>query len=199
MDKLEKYKYSQIHGHILNWIVLYENGDILKEYNNKFDKNDFYKIDQNNYELFGLYGRGNSYYFEKNGQWVLNRKLFNINYEENGKIHKLTDNEFTKDLITFKRAYVEYDRKEGTKEEVSDGISLGYKYKYQRDDLEMFVQIIVHIPFSSRGDTYVEIKLTPNKNLNGKLVMLNEVARVKEIEAPMMNGYAGQINWVIDI
>ena len=199
MDKLEKYKYSKVYGHMLNWIAFYEDGKILKEFNNKYDKNDFYAIQQDDVELFGLYGKGNSYYFEKDGKLILNRKLLKIDYENNGKIHKLTENNFPKDLITFKKAYVEYDRQNGTKEEVSDGIALGYKYKYERDDLEMFVQIIVHIPFSSRGDTYVEVKLTPNQNLNGRLVMSNEIKRVKEIDAPVLQGYAGQVNWVIDI
>ena len=199
MDKLEKYKYSKVYGHMLNWIAFYEDGKILKEFNNKYDKNDFYAIQQDDVELFGLYGKGNSYYFEKDGKLILNRKLLKINYENNGKIHKLTENNFPKDLITFKKAYVEYDRQNGTKEEVSDGIALGYKYKYERDDLEMFVQIIVHIPFSSRGDTYVEVKLTPNQNLNGRLVMSNEIKRVKEIDAPVLQGYAGQVNWVVDI
>ena len=199
MDKLEKYKYSKVYGHMLNWIAFYEDGKILKEFNNKYDKNDFYAIQQDDVELFGLYGKGNSYYFEKNGKLILNRKLLKIDYENNGKIYKLTENNFPKDLITFKKAYVEYDRQNGTKEEVSDGIALGYKYKYERDDLEMFVQIIVHIPFSSRGDTYVEVKLTPNQNLNGRLVMSNEIKRVKEIDAPVLQGYAGQVNWVVDI
>lgn len=199
MDKLEKYKYSKVYGHMLNWIAFYEYGKILKEFNNRYDKNDFYAIQQDDVELFGLYGKGNSYYFEKDGKLILNRKLLKIDYENNGKIHRLTENNFPKDLITFKKAYVEYDRQNGTKEEVSDGIALGYKYKYERDDLEMFVQIIVHIPFSSRGDTYVEVKLTPNQSLNGKLVMSNEIKRVKEIDAPVLQGYAGQVNWVIDI
>lgn len=199
MDKLEKYKYSKVYGHMLNWIAFYEDGKVLKEFNNKYDKNDFYAIQQDDVELFGLYGKGNSYYFEKDGKLILNRKLLKIDYENNGKIYKLTENNFPKDLITFKKAYVEYDRQNGTKEEVSDGIALGYKYKYERDDLEMFVQIIVHIPFSSRGNTYVEVKLTPNQNLNGRLVMSNEIKRVKEIDAPILQGYAGQVNWVIDI
>ena len=99
-----------------------------------------------------------------------------------------------------KKAFVEYDRLAGTKENVSDGIAVGYKYKLSVDDFELYVQLVINMPLAVRERPSLEIKLTPNQSVEqGKLLISNEKRLVDTIEAPVLQGYAGQINWNIEV
>lgn len=198
-ELFKQLKYSKIHAYPLNWLAIYRDGSMLKEFENEYVKNDFNTIDQKKIKYFGLYGKGNEIYFNNKGQWFYNTKKLNVFYEAEGVMYKLTDNEFDRDLITYKQAYVEYDKENGTKESATENVSVGYKQRYLKDDLVINSQLIITTPLSPRVLPYMQIKLSSNKNLDGKLVFYGEQGIVDEIEAPLAEGFAGQLNWTIKL
>lgn len=180
-------------------MAIYDNGETLREFITPTLRNDFYDIDQKHVKQFGLHGNGYVIYFDKRGEFHFNDKLLNLDYETKDKTYHLTDNNFHKELITFKKAYVDYELGAGITDKVSDGISVGYKYKLSEDDLELHTTLIIHVPHRSRYKPYLEIKLTSNKNLNGKLVFKNEVRVVEKIVAPLTSGYSGNLHWELKL
>lgn len=193
-------KYAGIYSYPLNWLAIYKDGTHLKEFTDTGIKNDFHSINQDEVEYFGLYGKGNAIYFDSNGKFYYNGKEIHVTYETEKGNFELTNNPTVKDLITYKKAFVEYDRLAGTKENVSDGIAVGYKYKLSVDDFELHVQLVINMPLAVRERPSLEIKLTPNQSVEqGKLLISNEKRLVDTIEAPVLQGYAGQINWNIEV
>ena len=188
-------KYSKVHSYPLNWLAIYNNGEVLREFVTPTLRNDFYDIEQERVEQFGLHGSGYTIYFDKNGEFHFNDKILNLEYETKDKTYQLTNNDIQKELITFKKAYVDYELGVGITDKVSDGISVGYKYNLSDGDLSLHVMLIIHMPHRSRYKPYLEIKLTSNKNINGKLVFKNEIKTIEKIVAPLTSGYSGNLHW----
>ena len=192
-------RYTGIYGYPLNWMAIYDSGEYIKEFITPTIRNEFYDIDQDRVKYFGLYGKGKMFYFDKNGQFHYNRKILNIEYVCDDKVYALTDNEIKKELITFKKAYVDYELGVGITDKVSDGVAVGYKYEYTNEDTTIHTTFILHIPNHAKHKPYLEIKLTANKNLNGTLKFYNEIKEVDSIHAPLAQGYSGKLNWTINL
>lgn len=186
----------------LNWNAEYFNGENLSEYNLETkEKNDFYTIekqkDQSPVARFGLFGQGNSMFFETtDGSFNINGKRVEINYiESNGNVLNLTTNFNKKDLITYKEAYTEYNNKQGVQKSNLSSINFGYKTTYEKEDIQIYFQAIVCAPINE--NFYIEVKMTANKKLDGELIFKSRDKVIDSYYAPLEENHAGQINWDI--
>lgn len=181
-----------------NWNADYYNGKNYSEYDlETHKKNDFYLIQRNQVARFGLFGQNMKLYFEmSDGSFNLNGKRVEVQYEdENGKIYHLTTNFERKDLITYKEAYAEYSNVQGAQRSHLKSINFGYKTTYRKDDLRIFFQPVVSLPFSESA--FMEVKLTSNKKLNGQLIFKTRGVEMERFYAPLEANLSGQINWTI--
>ncbi|MFJ7918083.1 MULTISPECIES: hypothetical protein [unclassified Lysinibacillus] len=115
--------------------------------------------------------------------------------DKNGKTYHLTTNFENKDLITYKEAYADYSNVQGVQRSNIKSINFGYKTIYKKDDVQLFFQPVVSLPFSDSA--FIEVKLTSNKDMNGYLVFKSRGIEVERFYAPLEANRAGQINWVI--
>jgi len=190
---------AQAIGIPFNWNADYVNGKNYAEYDLlTHKKNDYYLIQRNQVIRFGLFGQGMKFFFEMtDGSFNLSGKRIEIEYiDENGKTFHLTTNFADKDLITYKEAYSDFNGVQGAVQR-SDikSINFGYKTTYRKDDVQLFFQPIVSIPFNKSA--FIEVKLTSNKTMDGHLVFKTRGIEVERFYAPLEVNRAGQINWTI--
>ncbi|MEC1179199.1 hypothetical protein P9B03_11950 [Metasolibacillus meyeri] len=181
-----------------NWAADYANGKNYTEYDLlTHKKNDFYLIQKNQVIRFGLFGQGMKLFFEMaDGLFNLNGKRVEIEYHaDHGEVYYLTTNFKNKDLITYKEAYADYNNVQGIQHSNLKAINFGYKTIYSRDDIQLFFQPIVSLPFNESA--FIEVKLTSNKDLNGYLVFKSRGLEVERFYALLKANKAGQINWTI--
>lgn len=181
-----------------NWNADYANGKNYAEYDLlTHKKNDFYLIQKNQVIRFGLFGQGMKFYFEmSDGSFNLNGKRIEINYEdENGEIYYLTTNFENKDLITYKEAYADYNNVQGVQHSTIKSINFGYKTAYKKDEVQLFFQPVISLPFSENA--FIEVKLTSNKAMNGHLIFKSRGVEIERFPAPLEVNKAGQLNWII--
>ena len=181
-----------------NWNADYANGKNYSEYDLlTHKKNDFYLIQRNQVIRFGLFGMGMKFFFEmSDGSFNINGRRVDISYEdENGEVYHLTTNFEKKDLITYKEAYTDYSEVQGVQKSNLKSINFGYKTTYKKNDVQLFFQPIVSLPFSESA--FIEVKITSNKSMNGHLVFKSRGVEVERFEAPLEANRAGQMNWTI--
>ena len=181
-----------------NWNADYANGKNYAEYDLlTHKKNDFYLIQRNQVVRFGLFGMGMKFFFEmSDGSFNINGRRVDIAYEdENGEVYHLTTNFESKDLITYKEAYTDYSQVQGVQKSNLKSINFGYKTTYKKDEVQLFFQPVVSLPFSESA--FIEVKLTSNKSMNGHLIFKSRGVEIERFEAPLEANRAGQINWII--
>ncbi|MGG0667636.1 hypothetical protein ABE073_03815 [Lederbergia citrisecunda] len=180
-----------------NWVADYFDGTYLSEYNfSNGQPNSFYSIKQTQAIRFGLIGQGMKFFFESSdGSFNLNGRRIDIAYEVDGKQYFLTNNALKKDFITYKQAHTNFNNKSGIQRSNLDSIDFGYKALYKKDDIEMFFQPIVSLPFNS--SVCMEVKLTSDRNLNGDIVFYSRNKEVQRFHAPLEAYVSGQINWTV--
>lgn len=191
-------KNIQAIGLPFNWNADYANGKNYAEYDLlTHKKNDFYLVQKNQVIRFGLFGQGMKFFFEvADGSFYLHGRKIEISYEdENGKVYALTTNSANKDLITYKEAFTDFSNVQGQQRSNLKSINFGYKTSYQQDDVQLFFQPIVALPFSQSA--FIEVKITSNKAMNGYLIFKSRGLEVERFYAPLEENRAGQINWII--
>lgn len=191
-------KNVQAIGLPFNWNADYANGKNYAEYDLlTHKKNDFYLVQKNQVIRFGLFGQGMKFFFEvADGSFYLHGRKIEISYEdENGKVYALTTNSANKDLITYKEAFTDFSNVQGQQRSNLKSINFGYKTSYQQDDVQLFFQPIVALPFSQSA--FIEVKITSNKAMNGYLIFKSRGIEVERFYAPLEENRAGQINWII--
>lgn len=191
-------KNVQAIGLPFNWNADYANGKNYAEYDLlTHKKNDFYLVQKNQVIRFGLFGQGMKFFFEmSDGSFYLHGRKIEISYEdENGKVYALTTNSANKDLITYKEAFTDFSNVQGQQRSNLKSINFGYKTIYQQDDIQLFFQPIVSLPFSQSA--FIEVKITSNKAINGYLIFKSSSIEVERFYAPLEENRAGQINWII--
>lgn len=191
-------KNIQAIGLPFNWNADYANGKNYAEYDLlTHKKNDFYLVQKNQVIRFGLFGQGMKFFFEMvDGSFYLHGRKIEISYEdENGKVYTLTTNFANKDLITYKEAFTDFSNVQGQQRSNLKSINFGYKTIYQQDDVQLFFQPIVALPFSQSA--FIEVKITSNKAMNGYLIFKSRGIEVERFYAPLEENRAGQINWII--
>lgn len=191
-------KNIQAIGLPFNWNADYANGKNYAEYDLlTHKKNDFYLVQKKQVIRFGLFGQGMKFFFEMvDGSFYLHGRKIEISYEdENGKVYTLTTNFANKDLITYKEAFTDFSNVQGQQRSNLKSINFGYKTIYQQDDVQLFFQPIVALPFSQSA--FIEVKITSNKAMNGYLIFKSRGIEVERFYAPLEENRAGQINWII--
>lgn len=190
---------NQAIGIPFNWNADYANGKNYAEYDLlTHKKNDFYLIERNQVIRFGLFGQGMNFFFEMaDGSFNLNGRRIEIEYiNADGKTYRLTTNFESKDLITYKEAYSDFNGIQGAVQR-SDikSINFGYKTIYKKVDVQLFFQPIVSLPFNE--SPFIEVKLTSNKSMDGHLVFKHRGVEIERFPAPLETNKAGQLNWTI--
>lgn len=181
-----------------NWNADYADGKNYAEYDLlTHKKNDFYLIQKNQVIRFGLFGQGMKFFFEmSDGSFYLHGRRIEIEYiNDDGKTFSLTTNFANKDLITYKEAFTDYNNTQGVQKSNLKTINFGYKTIYQKDDVLLFFQPTVSLPFSESA--FIEVKLTSNKDLYGHLVFKSRGVEVERFYAPLEANISGQMNWTI--
>lgn len=180
-----------------NWNADYFDGTHLSEYDLATHKaNSFYSIKQNETLRFGLYGQNMKFYFENSdGSFFLNGKRIDIAYEADGNTHLLTNNFNTKDFITYKEAYSDFNGKSGEQKSSISSINFGYKTIYERENINLHFQPVVSIPLGS--SVFMEAKLTSDINLNGDIIFIRNGKEIERFHAPLEANVSGQINWTV--
>jgi hypothetical protein len=155
------------------WIADYGD-EVLKEFDE--GENSFYDIDLDRLERFYV---DDDFYVVESGIFNIDGKIFNVGYEVDGKLHKLTGREDTKynDLIQYKDAHSNFDPKKGFTGNVIDAYNFGYKTKV--DDFNF--KVIITKP---KDMTYATIFLSSDKEVDGKL-HLNIDGEEKIYHAPL--------------
>lgn len=181
-----------------NWVADYFDGTYLTEIDLLTHKeNKFYSINQANTIRFGLFGQNMRFFYEAmDGSFFLNGKRLEIMFhEKNGQIHNLTNNPNQKDIITYKEAHTDFSNRQGLQRTSTTSINFGYKTIYIKDDLILNFQPVVSLPFNKTS--FIEIKLTSNKSLDGDLVFYCKGKEVERFNISLAQGMSGQINWTI--
>jgi hypothetical protein len=185
------------------WVADYMDGTYFAEYDFETKETDpyrFYRIDKNKLIRFGLIGHGSKMFFEvANGIFNVNGHQFRISYIVNGKEYNLNGRALIyNDIITYKDAVSEAIpmlKGEGAFVDRVVQYNFGYKKKLVLDGIEFNFQAIMSIPF--RSSAFMSIKITSNKDLDGKLVIRRGGLIVDEFHAPLKAGRSGIINWTM--
>lgn len=180
-----------------NWIAEYNDNKMITEYDfNTGKHNSFYDINQEDVVRFGLFGQGMKFYFNaSDGSFYLNNKRVDIYYETENKKICLTGVDSRKDLITFKQAYTEYNNRDGEQKSNIESINFGYKTIIDFDDVGVFFQPVVSLPFNNSA--YIEVKMTSSKDLDGDLVFFSRRKEIDRFHAPLEKGNSGSIRWTV--
>jgi hypothetical protein len=183
------------------WYSENVNGEIYSEFDFKTKKeNSFYNIDKKNIVRFGLIGEGKKLYYEINsGIFKLNGKMVEIIYKTDNFEYYLTgQNDLYRDLITYKDAEsIITLNKSGTSRSSIIQFNFGYKTNLEINGAKFNFKPIVSIP-RNKNFVYMNIRLTCNQNLNGKLLIKRNGVIVEEIEAPLRKNVGGELNWILN-
>ncbi|AHN24039.1 MULTISPECIES: hypothetical protein [Lysinibacillus] len=181
-----------------NWNADYANGKNFAEYDLlTHKKNDFYLIQRNQVIRFGLFGQRMKFYFEmSDGSFNIDGRKIEIEYvKEDGTTYPLTTNYEHKDLITYKEAFTDFSNQQGVQRSNIKSIHFGYKTNYKMEDIQLFFQPIVTLPFNEHA--FIAVKLTSTKAMNGYLLFKTNGIEVGRFYAPLEANRVGQINWII--
>lgn len=181
-----------------NWNADYANGKNFAEYDRlTHKKNDFYLIQRNQVIRFGLFGQRMKFYFEmSDGSFNIDGRKIEIEYvKEDGTTYPLTTNYEHKDLITYKEAFTDFSNQQGVQRSNIKSIHFGYKTNYKTEDILLFFQPIVTLPFNEHA--FIAVKLTSTKAMNGYLLFKTNGIEVGRFYAPLEANRVGQINWII--
>lgn len=179
-----------------NWGADYNDNTYITEFDlNTKEKNDFYSIEQNKIVRFGLFGCGMKMFYDRDGGININGKRIDIEYHTDNEIFLLTCQDSQKDCITYKQAYIKPDRSKSVQDTKIESINFGYKTLLNINETQFYFQPIVSIPME--GVAEIDIKLTSNKNLDGKLVFRGDKGIIDIFEAPLQINHAGTMRWTI--
>ncbi len=181
------------------WVAEYLNGGNLLEFNEDCSENSFYSIDKKQLNKFGLVGRGHKMFFDAtNGIFNISGRTVEFEYVDGNKTYNLTNaSESYNNIVQFKTAESTFDpfSLNGVMNSSISQFNFGYKQKLVFDDLELNFKVICKVPYDR--PVYLEISLTTNKTLNGKLLMKRNGEILDSINAPIDEHTKGTLNWDI--
>ncbi|ASA22781.1 hypothetical protein [Paenibacillus donghaensis] len=198
----QHYRYSPVkEAQDWVWIAEYADGSHLPEYN--FDnriKNDYYSIDRNQLIRFGLIGMGSQIYFDvANGIFNINKNRIQMSYIANGIEYPLTGRTYLyNDIIQQKVAIGDGKLLSKTASGRIKGHIIahliGYKKKMELDEVNINFQNILYIP-QNEQPSYLEVKISADKDLDGELVIRVNGFVANRIHAPLLKNRSGIYNW----
>lgn len=183
------------------WVAEYYDGTHLAEFDFLGGRpNDFYKIERNKVVKFGLIGAGSQAFFDVgNGVFTINNHRITISYEADGVEYPLTGRALVyNDLITYKDATSDAHpmlRGEGAFTHEIVQYNVGYKKKMELSGVNINFQCVLGIP--ANESAYMQIRISGDKDLKGKLIIRRNGDVVDEIHADLKEEMAGMINWTI--
>lgn len=181
------------------WAAEYINGKYLLEFDEKTNKeNSFYFINKEKLIRFGIVGCGHKMFFNTyDGTFNISGRTIDIQYiDEHDKIYNLTkSNNIFNNIVQFKCAESNFDLLSNTNNTNCsiEQFNFGYKQKIKINDTEFNLKVICKVPYNS--PTYLEITLTCNKNLNGKLLIKRNDKIIDCVNAPLKQNIKGILNW----
>lgn len=201
----EQYLKSPVQSQSYVWIADYFDGTHLTEFDFENRKtNSFYDIDKEKLVKFGLLGKGNQIYFDvANGIFNINRDRIMISYIADGIDYPLTGRSILyNNIIQFKDAVADGHlfTNSTTERRVNSNImahAVGYKKEMELAGINIFFQNVFHLPLSDEQENYLQIKISADKDLDGKLVVRVNGMIANEIDAPLKANMSGIINWVL--
>jgi hypothetical protein len=196
---------SPTHSRDFIWFANYYDDTYLTEFSHStLEEKNFYLIDKNKLSQFGLVGHG--YYFNFNifnGQFNIGKKVIDFAYESNGNIYRLTNNNYTifNDIITYKNVTSDFNPRSGLSHNMIGNIyeyNFGYKTKLEFDGgLILNFSAICSIPVTVDCPMYFTLKLTSNKDIDGKFLIIDNGQLVKEEQANLKAKISGQMQWYV--
>lgn len=178
------------------WIAAYMDGTFLSEFSYDSQKeNSFYSIEKDKLIRFGLIGYGMNLYYEVlGGTYKLAGQMVEVFYRTDDKEYYLTGQQHMyKDIIQYKDAEATLDLLGSSASSVITQYNFGYKQNLKIDDINFNYKAICHIPYGK--PIYLSLKLSADKDLNGRLCVRKNGLTVEEIDAPLRANVAGILNW----
>lgn len=191
---------STTRGQDFIWAAEYFDESNLLEFENDSIENSFYAINKQQLSKFGLIGCGHKMFFDVlTGVFNVSGKIIELEYiNENNVVYKLTNNgNIYNDIIQFKDAEANFNPadKYGSLDSSITKFNFGYKQKLIINDLILSLKVICRVPYDS--PVYLEISLTSNEEMNGKLIIKRDGKIIDTINAPIKDGIKGTLNWDI--
>ncbi|WP_255305656.1 hypothetical protein [Paenibacillus sp. Mc5Re-14] len=183
------------------WVAEYYDGTNLAEYSFDTGKpNSFYAVDKKKVVRFGLLGESSQAFFDVgNGVFTINNHRITVSYEAEGVEYPLTGRALVyNDLITYKDAVSDaapFMRGEGAFTNSILQFNIGYKKKMELLDVNINFQNVLSIP--TYDSPFFQIKISADKDLDGKLIIRRNGTIVDEIHAPLKADMSGNLNWTI--
>ncbi|MEK4427850.1 hypothetical protein MHB54_01175 [Paenibacillus sp. FSL M7-0802] len=182
------------------WVADYWDSTSLLEYDTRNNKhNEFASIEKNKLLAFGYIGEGTQIYFDvANGIFNVNGYRFMISYKTEEEEYPLTGRTFLyNDIIQYKNASSDANlllREEyGRFDSQIEQYNIGYKKEMLLEGVNINFQCICSIPL--RNTTFFQIKITSNKDLDGKIIIRCNGIVSEEIHAPLKANMSGNIHW----
>ncbi|MCP1185115.1 hypothetical protein [Paenibacillus sp. 1781tsa1] len=184
------------------WVADYYDGTSFLEYDSKTKKNNsYYEIEKDKLIYFGLIGEGSQVYFDvANGIFQLNSHRIMISYKTDNQEYPLTGRTFLyNDIIQYKDsssdANILNKKEQGNFDSRIEQYNIGYKKQMYLVDANINFQCILTIPF--KDSPYLQIKITSDKDLDGKIVIRTDGIVTEELHAPLKENMSGNLNWII--
>ncbi|GMX64368.1 hypothetical protein Elgi_36370 [Paenibacillus elgii] len=181
------------------WMASYLDGTFLSEFSYDSQKeNSFYSIEKEKLIRFGLIGYGMNFYYEVfGGTFKLVGQMVEVFYKTDDKEYYLTgQQQMYNDIIQYKDAEAIIDPQipSGNMDSTITQYNFGYKQNLQIDDVNFNFKPICHIPYGGRP-IYLSLKISADKDLNGRLCIRKNGLTVEEFDAPLQANVAGILNW----
>lgn len=196
----QSYNRSPVESQKLIWIAEYYDGTHLAEYDLVNRKtNEFYDIDRNKLIRFGFIGSGSQAYFDvANGIFDLNRNRIMVSYIADEIEYPLTGRAIIyNDIIQFKDAIADVKpakhKAGGRMSSTITTHAIGYKKEMDLAGVNIHFQNVLHLPLDEQ--TFMQIRISADKDLDGRLVFRVNGLIANEIYAPLKANSAGIVNW----
>lgn len=199
----KRYIRSPVNTQDYIWLAEFYDGTQLSEFDLNTKKPcNFYDIDKDRLIRFGLLGNGSQAYFDVgNGIFNINGHRIMMSYITDSQEYPLTGRTFLyNDIIAYKEANTDATlspRNDVIRQFNSKitSFNVGYKKKMELEGVNINFYNVLTLPLDEPA--YMQIKISADKDLKGKLVIRVNGLISEEIKAPLIANMTGIINWII--
>jgi hypothetical protein len=155
------------------WFAKAEDDSILTEFEEDGKENEWNSINRKTLKEFGLFGRGVKLYYNINDGIIhIDNRTIEFYFEdENKSIIKLSGRNDIKynDIVQFKHAYWDFDKKLGLQTHIIDAFHFGYKCAIPVKNSNIYFQFLFRMPMGQ--PIKLGFRFAPEfpLNLTGKL------------------------------
>jgi hypothetical protein len=183
------------------WVAEYFDGNHLTEFNRNGAESSFYAINKKQLMRYGLVGCGHKMFFDTaTGIFNISGRTLELEYiDQNNVKYDLTGaNVIYNDILQFKEAESTFNpaaSNGGIMKTTVQQFNFGYKQKLNLNGVNFNLKVICKVPYNR--PVYLEITLTSDMSLNGRLVIKRNNKIIDAISAPLTEGMKGTLNWNI--